>query len=81
MSISRCVGHGLESKKIEAVLTGHDRVRRNGIVRGAQLRSRYPAGVGSIARIGLNPANDDAIKIKASKKITSRPAKELKEAV
>ena len=33
------------------------------------------------ARIGRNPATGEAIKIKASKKIAFRPAKELKEAV
>jgi DNA-binding protein HU-beta len=33
------------------------------------------------ARIGRNPATGEAIKIKVSKKIAFRPAKELKEAV
>ena len=33
------------------------------------------------ARIGRNPQTGEAIKIKASKKIAFRPAKELKEAV
>ena len=33
------------------------------------------------ARMGRNPATGEAIKIKASKKIAFRPAKELKEAV
>jgi DNA-binding protein HU-beta len=31
--------------------------------------------------MGWNPATGEAIKIKASKKIASRPAKELREAV
>jgi nucleoid DNA-binding protein len=33
------------------------------------------------ARMGRNPATGEAIKIKASKKIAFRPAKELKETV
>jgi DNA-binding protein HU-beta len=33
------------------------------------------------ARMGRNPATGEAIKIKASKKVSFRPAKELKEAV
>ena len=33
------------------------------------------------ARMGRNPATGEAIKIKASKKIAFRPAKELKEAM
>jgi DNA-binding protein HU-beta len=33
------------------------------------------------ARMGRNPATGESIKIKASKKIAFRPAKELKEAV
>jgi DNA-binding protein HU-beta len=33
------------------------------------------------ARMGRNPATGEAIKIKASKKIAFRPAKELNEAV
>jgi DNA-binding protein HU-beta len=33
------------------------------------------------ARMGRNPATGKAIKIKASKKVAFRPAKELKEAV
>ena len=33
------------------------------------------------ARVGRNPATGEPIQIKASKKVTFRPAKELKEAV
>ena len=33
------------------------------------------------ARMGRNPATGEAIKIKASKKVAFRPAKDLKEAV
>ena len=50
-----------------------DKVRLNGL--GIlQVRSRA-------ARMGRNPATGEAIKIKASKKIAFRPAKELKESV
>jgi DNA-binding protein HU-beta len=50
-----------------------DKIRLNGL--GIlQVRKRA-------ARMGRNPATGEAIKIKASKKIAFRPAKELKEAV
>jgi DNA-binding protein HU-beta len=50
-----------------------DRVRLNGI--GVLHVRKRPA------RMGRNPATGEAIKIKASKKVAFRPAKELKEAV
>ena len=50
-----------------------DKIRLNGL--GIlQVRKRA-------ARMGRNPATGESIKIKASKKIAFRPAKELKEAV
>jgi DNA-binding protein HU-beta len=50
-----------------------DKIRLNGI--GIlQVRKRA-------ARMGRNPATGEAIKIKASKKVAFRVAKELKEAV
>jgi DNA-binding protein HU-beta len=76
--------HDLPKKQTEAVLgdlvtlaTKHlkkgDKIRLNGL--GIlQVRKRA-------ARMGRNPATGEAIKIKASKKIAFRPAKELKEAV
>ena len=76
--------HDLAKKQAEAVLgdlvtlgTKHlkkgDKIRLNGL--GIlQVRKRA-------ARMGRNPATGEAIKIKASKKIAFRPAKELKEAV
>jgi DNA-binding protein HU-beta len=76
--------HDLANKQAEAVLgdlvtltTRHlkkgDKIRLNGL--GIlQVRKRA-------ARMGRNPATGEAIKIKASKKIAFRPAKELKEAV
>src|ERR1051326_6115185 len=54
-------------------LKAGDRIRMNGL--GIlQVRKRA-------ARMGRNPATGEAIKIKASKKIAFRPAKELKESV
>ena len=76
--------HDLPKRQAEAVLgdlvtltTRHlkkgDKIRLNGL--GIlQVRKRA-------ARMGRNPATGEAIKIKASKKIAFRPAKELKEAV
>jgi DNA-binding protein HU-beta len=76
--------HDLAKKQAEAVLgdlvtltTRHlkkgDKIRLNGL--GIlQVRKRP-------ARMGRNPATGEAIKIKASKKVSFRAAKELKEAV
>jgi DNA-binding protein HU-beta len=76
--------HDLPKKHAEAMLgdlvtltTGHlkkgDKIRLTGL--GIlQVRARP-------ARMGRNPATGEAIKIKASKKIAFRPAKELKESV
>ena len=76
--------HDIAKKHAQAVLgdlvtltTRHlkrgDKIRLNGL--GIlQVRKRA-------ARMGRNPATGEAIKIKASKKIAFRPAKELKEAV
>ena len=76
--------HDLPKKQAEAVLgdlvvlaTRHlkkgDKVRLTGL---GILQVRKLA-----ARMGRNPATGEAIKIKASKKVAFRPAKELKEAV
>lgn len=76
--------HEMPKKQSEAMLgelvglvTKHlkkgDRIRLNGL--GIlQVRKRA-------ARMGRNPATGEAIKIKASKKVAFRAAKELKEAV
>ena len=79
-----CEDHDISKKQAEAVLsdlvsrmTTHlkagDRIRLVGL--GIlQVRKRA-------ARMGRNPATGEPIEIKASKKVTFRPAKELKEAV
>jgi DNA-binding protein HU-beta len=75
--------HEIAKKQSEAILndmvlvTKHlkkgDRIRISGL--GIlQVRKRA-------ARMGRNPATGEAIKIKASKKVAFRAAKELKEAV
>lgn len=60
-----------------AMLTKHlkkgDRIRIGGL--GVLVVRKRPA------RMGRNPATGEAIKIKASKKVAFRAAKELKEAV
>ena len=76
--------HDLPKKQAEAMLgdlvtftTRHlkkgDKIRLTGL---GMLQVRRRA-----ARMGRNPATGEAIKIKASKKVAFRPAKELKEAV
>jgi DNA-binding protein HU-beta len=77
-------GHDLPGKQIEAVLNGLVALATRHLKRGDKLRL---TGLGILqvrarpARMGRNPATGEAIKIKASKKIAFRPAKELKEAV
>ena len=84
MAAELAESHDLPKKKAEAILgdlvsltTRHlkngDKIRLTGL--GIlQVRARP-------ARMGRNPATGEAIKIKASKKIAFRPAKELKETV
>ncbi len=76
--------HAMAKKQAEALLqelidriTGHlkkgDRIRIGGF---GILQVRHRA-----ARMGRNPATGEAIKIKASKKVAFRAAKELKETI
>ncbi|MFN3888792.1 MAG: HU family DNA-binding protein [Beijerinckiaceae bacterium] len=76
--------HEMSKKAAEAVLTGMiDQVVKN-LKKGNRIRI---VGLGILqvrkraARMGRNPATGEAIKIKASKKVAFRAAKELKEAV
>jgi DNA-binding protein HU-beta len=84
LAASLAEGHDLPSKQIEAVLGGLVALATQHLKRGDKLRL---TGLGILhvrarpARMGRNPATGEAIKIKASKKIAFRPAKELKEAV
>jgi DNA-binding protein HU-beta len=76
--------HDLPKAKANAMLTGMVDAIAGHLKKGRRIRM---SGLGILqvrkrpARMGRNPATGEAIKIKASKKIAFRPAKELKEAV
>jgi DNA-binding protein HU-beta len=76
--------HDLPRKQAEAVLGDLVMLTTRHLKKGDKIRL---TGLGILqvrkraARMGRNPATGEAIKIKASKKIPFRPAKELKEAV
>ena len=76
--------HEMAKKQAEAVLTSMvDLVVRH-LKKGDRIRI---GGLGILvvrrraARMGRNPATGEAIKIKASKKVAFRAAKDLKEAI
>jgi DNA-binding protein HU-beta len=76
--------HDIAKKQAEAVLGDLVTLATKHLKKGDKIRL---TGLGILqvrkraARMGRNPATGEAIKIKASKKIAFRPAKELKEAV
>jgi DNA-binding protein HU-beta len=76
--------HDLPKKHAEAMLGDLVTMATQHLKKGDKIRL---TGLGILqvrarpARMGRNPATGEAIKIKASKKIAFRPAKELKEAV
>jgi DNA-binding protein HU-beta len=76
--------HDLAKKQAEAVLGDLVTLATKHLKRGDKIRL---TGLGILqvrkraARMGRNPATGETIKIKASKKVAFRPAKELKEAV
>ena len=76
--------HEMSKKQSEAILSDMVGLVVKNLKKGARLRL---AGLGILqvrkraARMGRNPATGEAIKIKASKKIAFRAAKELKEAI
>ena len=76
--------HDLPKKKAEAILSDLVAVTTRHLKKGDKIRL---TGLGILqvrarpARMGRNPATGEAIKIKASKRIAFRPAKELKETV
>jgi DNA-binding protein HU-beta len=76
--------HDLPKKQAEAVLGDLVALTTRHLKKGARIRL---TGLGILqvrkwaARMGRNPATGASIKIKASKKVAFRPAKELKEAV
>ena len=76
--------HGLSHKQANEVLSGAIALITSHLKKGARIRV---AGLGTFevrkraARIGRNPATGEAIKIKASKKVAFRAAKDLSEAI
>ena len=76
--------HEVPKKQAEALLADMVGLVVKHLKKGSRVRI---GGLGILqvrkraARMGRNPATGEAIKIKASKKVAFRPAKELKEAV
>lgn len=76
--------HDLQKKQATEILDGLFDTLAKSLKKGAKIRV---PGFGIFvvakraARMGRNPATGEAIKIKASKKVRFRPAKELKESV
>lgn len=76
--------HELTKKQSEAILGDLIVLVTKNLKKGNRIRV---TGLGTLqvrkrpARMGRNPATGESIKIKASKKVAFRPAKELKEAV
>jgi len=76
--------HDLPKKQADAMLSGMVGLVTKHLKKGDRIRL---SGLGILqvrkraARMGRNPATGEAIKIKASKKVAFRVAKELKEAV
>jgi DNA-binding protein HU-beta len=76
--------HDLRKKQAEALLSEMVALATRHLKKGDRLRLK---GLGILqvrrrpARMGRNPATGEAIKIKASKKVAFRPAKELREAI
>jgi DNA-binding protein HU-beta len=76
--------HDIAKKQAEAVLGDLVTLTTRHLKKGAKIRL---TGLGILqvrkraARMGRNPATGEAIKIKASKKVAFRPAREIKEAV
>jgi DNA-binding protein HU-beta len=76
--------HGLSHKQANELLSAAIASMRAHLKKGARIRI---AGLGSFevrkraARTGRNPATGEAIKIKASKKVAFRAAKELSELI
>lgn len=84
MAVALADTHGLNKKQANEIMTDLVATITKHLKKGARLRL---AGLGTLqvrkraARMGRNPATGEAIKIKASKKVAFRAAKELKEAI
>ena len=84
LSASLSESHDLPKKQCDAMLSDMVGLVTRHLKKGDKIRL---TGLGVLqvrkraARMGRNPATGEAIKIKASKKVAFRVAKELKEAV
>lgn len=84
MAVALSETHGLNKKQAQEIMADLVATITKHLKKGARLRL---AGLGTLqvrkraARMGRNPATGEAIKIKASKKVAFRAAKELKEAI
>jgi DNA-binding protein HU-beta len=84
LAASTAETHELSKKQAEAILGGMVDLVVKHLKKGDRIRI---GGLGILqvrkraARMGRNPATGEPIKIKASKKVAFRAAKELKEAV
>lgn len=84
LSVALAEKHDLSKKQAEAVLNDMVTLATRHLKKGAKIRL---TGLGILqvrkraARMGRNPATGEVIKIKASKKIAFRAAKEVKEAI
>lgn len=84
MATALAESHGLPKKQANDIMNELVAAITKHLKKGARLRL---AGLGTLqvrkraARMGRNPATGEAIKIKASKKVAFRAAKELKEAI
>jgi DNA-binding protein HU-beta len=84
LAMALAQSHGIPKSQVNAMLTGMIKEITKHLKKGKRIRI---GGLGILqvrkrpARMGRNPATGEAIKIKASKKIAFRAAKDLKEAV
>jgi DNA-binding protein HU-beta len=84
MAADIAAAHEISKKQGEAILNDVVALIVKHLKKGARIRM---VGLGVMqvrrraARMGRNPATGEAIKIKASKKVAFRAAKELKEAI
>lgn len=84
LAAALATNHDVPKKQAEAMLNDLVTMVTKHLKKGERIRL---AGLGILvvrkrpARMGRNPATGESIKIKASKKVAFRAAKELKEAV
>ena len=84
MAADIAAAHEISKKQADAILNDVVGLIVKHLKKGARIRM---VGLGVMqvrrraARMGRNPATGEAIKIKASKKVAFRAAKELKEAI